>query len=336
MPIDEARNRSAFDQLVRTIRLGSSLAVTGAGLSAWAGYGTWQQLIDRLANAVRRHRGDEVNVDVVLRQHTDFLHCALILGRYLGNLDFEAFVQNEFGPTERVAHRVVHTFAQIPFGHVFRFNFEESLERAYVGLGIQHRSITCGDSREIPRLLRNLNAECSRHIVHLHGKVSDPINRLALTEDGYAALYRAPLFETLLWLLCATRTLVFVGFGFTDNDFLRFLRNGARDVRICGNCHFAVVGLRPGEDDGARRHHFNDNYLIEPIFYEVNIVDGHPSHDGFIELIDRIATSTGVPVQVPPPVPVGRLADAEELQLAERLSDRVVRRLDPGGENVQN
>jgi SIR2-like domain len=324
----------AFDNLVAAIRPREALAVTGAGLSIWAGYGTWQQLIDRLANAVRHHRGDEVNVDVVLRQHTDLLHLASRLGTYLGNLDFEAFIRDEFGPTERAPHRVLHTFAQIPFRHCLTFNFEESLERSHISLAIQHRSIACGDLREIPRLLRNLNSPCSRYIVHLHGKVSDPINRMALTEEGYLALYRDPLFKNLMWLLCATRTLVFVGFGFTDNDFLRALREGARDVRTCGSCHFAIVGLRPEDNDGERRQYFNENYLIEPVFYEVKTADGHQNHDGFVELIDQIATATGMQVQAPLPLPVTGAADEEELRLAESLSDRVVQRLDPGGEDV--
>lgn len=335
MPINEGRNRVAFDNLVAAVRLGNALAVTGAGLSVWAGYGTWQQLIDRLANAVRQHRGDEINVDVVLQLHIDYLHLASRLGTYLGSLDFEAFVRDEFGSTEHPPHRVLQTFVQIPFAHLFSFNFEESLERSLIGLGVQHRSIACGDLREIARLLRNLNSSCSRHIVHLHGKVSDPINRIALTEEGYVTIYRDPLFKSLLWLLCATRTLVFVGLGFTDNEFLRALRDGARDVRTCGNCHFAIVGLRPDENDAERRQYFNENYLIEPVFYEVQTNDGHQNHDGFVDLIDQIAAATVVQVQIPPPVPVAAAVDEEELRLAERLTDRVLQRLDPGSNDVQ-
>jgi hypothetical protein len=170
----------------------------------------------------------------------------------------------------------------------------------------------------------------------LHGKLSDPIGRIALTEDGYTALYRDPVFKSLLWLLCATRTLLFAGFGFTDNDFLRTLRDSTRDVQICGPCHFAIVGLHPNQPDAERRYYFNESYLIEPIFYEVNTVGGQQNHDGFIEVIERIATSTGAPIQARAPFTVAKVAEAEELQLAATLTDRVVRRLDPGGEDVQN
>jgi len=96
VPIDQIRNEQAFDGLIRLLQTGHALGVTGAGLSIWAGYGTWQQVIDRSAEAVRQRRGPEVNVDVVLKNNRNLLHCAQRLGDYLGRPVFEQFMRAEF------------------------------------------------------------------------------------------------------------------------------------------------------------------------------------------------------------------------------------------------
>jgi hypothetical protein len=315
--------------------------VTGAGLSIWAGYGTWQQVINRLAEAVRRQRGTEVNVDVVLQNNRNLLHCAGKLGDYLGRSAFEEFMRAEFGPVELPLHPLLRTVAELPLQHVFTFNFEESLERALSIAGHRFSTLSCANQGELARLLRNLdNADCPKQIVHLHGKLSDPIIQIALTEEGYRGLYRRePLFPKLLWLLGATRSLVFVGFGFADHDFCHELQQAARDLQTAENCHFALLGLAPDENDQERRNYFNNTFLIEPVFYDVLVNEGHADHSQFEELIYRIADALrGAGARRPTTnEPAQRIVpDLEGLDLAQRLVDRVINRLDPGGHDVQD
>jgi hypothetical protein len=89
----------------------------------------------------------------------------------------------------------------------------------------------------------------------LHGTYSDSLDTIALTDRGYGALYaNGSLFGKLLWLLCASRSLVFIGFGFEDADFLYAFRASMREMEgYPGPCHFAIVGLKPEEEDGPRR-----------------------------------------------------------------------------------
>lgn len=44
--------------------------MTGAGVSVWAGYRTWKQVIDRLAAVVTDRRGAEVDAQLIVRNHT--------------------------------------------------------------------------------------------------------------------------------------------------------------------------------------------------------------------------------------------------------------------------
>jgi hypothetical protein len=251
---------------------------------------------------------------------------------------FEEFIRGEFGPVPPRDARVLTAFARIPFRHVLTLNFEESLERTYTAVGVRFGSISSASDHSLLTFLRKMHEPTGDlQIVHLHGRASDD-GRVTLTEDEYAELYReGHLFQKLLWLLAASRTLVFFGFGFSDSDFLESLKKTARDMRDCGNCHYAVVGLRSGERDHERQTFFNKSYLIEPIFYEVGINGDDHDHDGFVAVIQHIAEALGLTDAIaasPLPAPSELRPSAEDLAAVKRLGEQFVQRVDPGGEDV--
>lgn len=336
---DPARNARALDRMIEALATRRTFAVTGAGLSWWAGYHTWPDLIRRLAVAVREQRGLEVDVDRIVATNRNPLHCAQKLGWEMGQrAAFETFIRNEFAPATPRDSRVLAAFARIPFRHVLTLNFEESHERTYAALGTRVRSISSADAHDLREFLRALDDPgLDQHVVHVHGKVSDARGSITLTEEDYAELYRENrLFRKLLWLFSASRTLVFCGFGFNDSDFLGCFRETARDMRGCGNCHYAIVGLGPDDDDQERRNHFNDSFLIEPVFYEVGTNgDGH-DHDGFASLLHEIVDRVGLPagIDVPPAPPLPQPLIHEDLEVIERLGRQFVDRVDPGGADV--
>jgi hypothetical protein len=179
-----------------------------------------------------------------------------------------------------------------------------------------------------------------KHAVHLHGTFDDPVQEIALTENGYTKLYGDNrLFQNFVWSMAAKR-LFFLGFGFTDTDFTNIFRACARDVRGNGLSHFALVGVRPDENDDQMRTLLNERYLVDPIFYNVVInADGQPTHDEFVGIINAISVALGMPEPPPaigrpvapaPAVPV----DPDDERRAEELNQRMLRRTDPGGAGV--
>jgi hypothetical protein len=262
------------------------------------------------------------------------------LGNYLGQRLFTEFIRTEFGPLLLEADDVLYRFISIPFRHLLTFNFDQSMERAHATTGVACGSFSCSSRREIAMFLREMNTpEYKRQIVHLHGKGSDAIERIALTEEGYAALYNDPLFLNFLWLLATSQRLVFIGFGFEDFDFLHEFRVNVRQVCDNGLSHFAIMGLRAEEDDQPRRYELNDSCLIEPVFYTIHMNEDEEDHREFVELVNALATTVGKPIQqVAAPRPAataGTAPDASDLRRAERLADRILERADPGGRNVQ-
>jgi len=106
-PSANGRNLEARQQLVDLLRTGRlPIGVTGAGVSVWAGYPCWPDLITRLAQEVRRRTRDEVDTDLVIQNNTDLLHCAQRLGTYL-EPDFARFIRAEFGDNGLVLHDVL-------------------------------------------------------------------------------------------------------------------------------------------------------------------------------------------------------------------------------------
>jgi hypothetical protein len=338
--IDAAHNRRAMDQLLALLRTGQPYAMTGSGVSVWAGYRTWTQVIGRLAAAVAERRGAEVDAELIVRNHQDLLFCAQALGRELSLEEFAEFVQQEFGPNGKRLHDLLYLLAQMPFKHILTLNFELSIERAHAGVELQCGTVSCCDRAAISRLLASMDSqEHPRQIVHLHGIYTDPIQTIALTEDAYRQLYHDNhLFKRFLWLLAATKRMVFFGFGFGDTDFLNAMRDAARDVHENGNRHFAIVPIGRAEDDGPVRQRLNERYLVEPIFYEL-VEGGDDPHAGFPPLINGISHELALPVR--PAVEIADLAVAAEpiaepadLQRAADLAEQLLGRIDPGGNNV--
>lgn len=337
MAID-ARNVDARRMLIQTLRANRAIAVTGAGVSAYAGYPLWPALIRKLGDAVRDARGGEVDTDRVIRNHVDLLHCARRLGEYLGP-GFAEFIRNEFAPNGAQPHDVLFRLINLPFRHFLTLNFETSCELAHAALQQRCGIISIANRVELVRFLRQMELpEYGRQAVHLHGVYTDSIEQIALTEQGFRKLYRDPVFLNVIWMLATSKPLVFLGFGFADTDFNQQLRTAARDIRENGLLHSAIIGLPPDDDGNQIRYHFNDTYLIEPVFYEIDhAAEGLDRHRGFVELINGIANEMAIPERelnrVAPQVGVAAV-DPEDLNRARQLGEMLLRRVDPGGDDV--
>ena len=63
MPIDNEASLRSRERLITLLGTGRAFALTAAGVSVWAGYRTWKQVLKSLADQVEELRPGEVNVD---------------------------------------------------------------------------------------------------------------------------------------------------------------------------------------------------------------------------------------------------------------------------------
>lgn len=337
MPIANVEeNNRTRDRLIAQLRRGRLIGCTGAGVSVWAGYHPWRIVIQRLAAEVDRIRPGEVNTQLIVQNYaSDLLLCAQRLGANLGQGSFSRFILAEFGPNGAPVHDVLLRIAGLPLRHVLTFNFDVSYQSALSLVGSECQTIASTNRRALAAFLREIDdPSYPRHVIHLHGKFDDQV---ALTEDGYTALYRDALFKNFVWTM-ASKRLFFMGFSFTDMDFTNIMRDCARDTRENGLSHFALVGLKPNENDNERRALFNERFLIDPLFYQVtHHADGQENHEEFVGMINGITTSLGMaePIATQRPLvvtatPASALDPADELR-AEELNRRLLDRIDRGG-----
>jgi len=346
LPIDAARNLEARQRLMAALRTQRTLGVTGAGVSAYAGYGTWWGVLHRLAEEVERHsRGAIPDADGVINANPDPLHCARELGRLLGDARLQRFIQAEFQPRTTTPHDVLYRIANLPFAHFLTFNFDTSNERVHEAVGRPCASITTANDGQLLEFLRNFDgARYARTSVHMHGLYSDPIDRIVLTNTGYARLYRNNrFFRQALWSLATSRQLVFLGYGFNDMAFNNVMREAAWDLGEDQDpYHFAALGIWQADDDAPVRNTYNDTYLIEPIFYELRGDRNAPDYSAFVELVTGIANELGtggapeplvIPEEVRPAVDDAGPGQ-DDLRRVRELGDAILDRFDPGGEHV--
>jgi hypothetical protein len=337
-------NSAAKARLIAALREGRLIGMTGAGLSAWAGYPVWNGALGRLANLVAEITGDRQRGEQVIAQNMDLLFCAQKLGQIVGNDEFSNFLLREFGPTGKVPPNVLLQFASLPLRHIVTLNFDLSCEEAHTAIQLPFRSQSSASDQLLVDFFRQMDVpESPKTIFHLHGQFSDPLDRIALTEVGYQRLYtRSPLFLHHLENLIVTKSIMFAGFGFTDSDVVIRFRETARLVRAQLNnrqvhYHFAIIGLSGQDgaqnDDRAMRSLMSDRYLIDAIFY--NIGAGENPHAEFAELIRELAEACGegVPAAMPVEAPVAEFVDPMDVQRMQNLNVGFLRRVEQDHEN---
>jgi hypothetical protein len=346
LPIhDQAENSAAKARLIAALKQGRLIGMTGAGLSAWAGYPLWNDALRRLADLVAQVTGDAQRGTDLLNRNPDMLFCAKRLGREVGRERFADFIAREFGPNGRTPPDVLLRFALLPLRHVLTLNFDVSCESAHAATAVPYRDLSSSGNAAIISFFRDLDhPDCPKTIFHLHGKFDDELTNIALTEDGYQRLYSlGSLFRHHFTNLAISRSLLFVGFGFNDNDVTRIFNDSARLVHAqiadqLIHYHFAIIGLGAGEgqedDDRARRTTMSDRFLTDAVFY--NVKNDETPHAEFADLMKEIsdALQTTIPVDLQATEPPQDVIAIEDIQRIEDMSEGFLRRIDRGQDDV--
>ena len=288
--MDNGANLEARAQLIELLNTKRPFALTASGVSAWAGYGTWSQILKHLADAVEKYsRGAIPNADIIIENNQDPLYCAGQLGIHLGPR-FGEIIRTEFGPNGVAAHDVLFRIASFGFCHCLTLNFDTSLERVHAQLARPAASITITNRNDFLGFLGSIDGTPdTRKIVHLHGMFDDPPDLIALTAVGYQRLYHeSRFFRNAVWMLAMAKPIVFLGYGFNDRFFNEALRDARMDNTDPGAQpkHFCIEGIWPEKKDAPRRYYLNDEYLIQPIFYEILSLPKMPSGGNGFEISD--------------------------------------------------
>jgi hypothetical protein len=289
--IDSKENRSAFGKLISEMRTGQTLAFTGAGVSVAAGYPTWAQLIEKLAQKTREKVGDEVrwgegDISIEVVAKLNFLVAAQIFAEALGS-DYHTILRHEFGP-KKDSFPDVQTLAGLPFRHFLTSNYDPTLESAISEPGQNCPYLCLHDDKAAAKFLCDLtNRQQQRHVVHVHGRYDVP-ERIVLTEDQYGSQYTNSAVVKGFWTIVTIReSCVFFGFSFSDLDLLSGFRTAKREFNLQSR-HFGVLPLAEGASEMAQRAQLGVTFGIQPVFFSP--VD--EKYSGYGQLLQMIKDQT--------------------------------------------
>lgn len=172
----------------------------GAGLSVDSGYVNWKELMREIAAELELDVDRETNLVAVAQYH---------LNERRNRTRINQKIIDEFsaGHSHNENHEIL---ARLPIGTYWTTNYDPLIETA---LEAQGKVV---DVKHNVRHLKTTQRGRAAVVYKMHGDVSDPENAV-LTKDDYEGYFRdREPFVTALTGNLVSKTLLFIGFSFTD------------------------------------------------------------------------------------------------------------------------
>jgi len=312
-------NESAIRKLVAALKERRTVLLAGAGSSRSVGYPLWPQLVEALRTEFANHLDWPTNMSAIA-------FASKIVAEIRKNNKQEAyhnFLEKMFEPRRDGSrqHDDLHVaLVRLPFCGLVTTNYERVIEsavgEAFAGGAIPHfcEEIDLCDERSYRVLdfFRSLTGGKPRWVLHLHGYYKCP-QRLILTEEDYLCKYgETPAYDKatgrtlnvnldslhrkVLWALCISHPLVFVGFSLEDGFFAHILQILRQDLQLGDDLeHFAIMHYSTDEQMEQIAEKLQLLNTL-PIFYHVppTIAGQEPDHSALKRLIYKLAVEAGV------------------------------------------
>lgn len=300
--------------LIEEIRQGNCVAFVGAGFSAPA-VPDWDTLLSRIAqspqiNDLTRERitGLLGHEKTSLRGVFDREAAAQILreslGGGFGSVLNDVIRQTSASGIDAVESRKDLLF-EIPFQSILTTNFDHMLSGTTGNPDVYRESL-----RKVKEPWFNLFSWTTggrlSEVVKLHGDIEstseNPDPEVVLTRTDYRKLlFEDSRYSNFLRALLATRTVLFLGFSFSDG-YLNLIRSEIlallRHDPLRPPAYAVLENIDPGEADFLLRHEG-----IEALVYDSKNGD----HSGFDAYLEKIHEQTA-PARI-----IGRLLDGKRL-----------------------
>ncbi|CAJ0856302.1 hypothetical protein R20233_00394 [Ralstonia sp. LMG 32965] len=182
------------------LRNGTAAVFAGAGLSASSGYVNWKELLRGIAADLGLDVDRETNLVAIAQYHYNERSSRSHINQTL---------VNEFSKDHEVNenHEIL---AGLPIRTYWTTNYDHMIENALrdAGKNVERKHSVAS--------LRTTTPNSDAVVYKMHGDVDDPDNAV-LTKDDYEGYFRdRELFVTKLTADLVSKTMLFVGFSFSD------------------------------------------------------------------------------------------------------------------------
>jgi hypothetical protein len=257
-------------------------AFIGSGASIDAGGPSWQSLIELTMLRLDLTLRQDIKADTIFSSalnKKDYPKCFSRIEHYCNRDTLDTTVKNVIDRIN-VPGKMINLLSSWPFKGYITTNYDTLIEKAISNLGELGWSPVGNTKDEV----RKISGNVSKVIWHVHGcaAMSSEKSCLVLTEEDYENFYleESPVISQLKALMSQTRV-VFLGFGFEDQEIMRLLKkigkmtDPARPV-------YAFLHGNTGSQYDAKRSELFDKYNVDLIPYK-NVDE---SHTRLLELLD--------------------------------------------------
>jgi hypothetical protein len=268
------------------------VAFVGAGFSAPA-VPTWEELLKRLGSEINSC-GVKKDINELLGKQGelglfDREAAAQIIEEELGD-NFHATLESAMVSENRKGLKRVQERTKllnsIPFQSIVTTNFDSHLEGTSFSNTCIHdllRPSGTGWANGIAEKKR----QHTRPVVKIHGDIARKDDPLVFSRSGYRKLlFEVPNYQAVVRSLLATRTILFIGFSFSD-AYLNLLRSetlsmfGGKDKDK--HKHKPVAYAIVNDLSDAKSGYLLQQEAIETIRYRSNTPSDHKGFDRFLE-----------------------------------------------------
>lgn len=257
----------------------------GAGVSMGAGLPSWRKLLDELALAAGL-----TEADLQAFESVDLLDRAQLIAERLRRSGGAAGVGAHISVllARHRHHGLAHALlACLPVDETITTNYDTLFELASAGAG-----------REAVRVLPYApTRNGTRWLLKMHGCVEHPEDIVLTREDYMRYVERNAALAGIVQAMLITKRMLFVGFSFSDDNFLRIVDAVRRAVRGWGSQHTEPeqlgYALMPSAHPLLRTLWEKDLPWICPAGPNAEMLDGTRSVEVFLDLLTHLAASHG-------------------------------------------
>jgi len=315
------RNQEAKKKLISVLKSEQAILMAGAGSSKFAGFPTWEELLNELG---------KLTPSLIKPDNNDLLVYADLIKDQLkkeGKLnEYHKFLDRTFQPKRGRNHTDFHlALVKLGYKGIVTTNYDLVLETAIDEAQTGDKYWRCEPTDlclydkqyRVQDFLRSLDPKTAyERVLHLHGCHENPA-QIILTQKDYLKAYGKILgsdmeepserildtfHRKVLWALFSIYSIFFVGFSMNDAFFMKILEIVQKDFMLNTEIlHYAIMPYSSDEDK-ERTCLLLKRLGILPIFYYVPKTDNpeEPSdHSGLKRLIFELANSVGIQAGIP-------------------------------------